>query len=321
MGQMHGSLNFAGESTMKVSTMQLESKSDTIVFSMNSASTGDIKIPEMKGGMQPIPSFTIKDATFTMGENHVVTFDEQTFSTTVTVDGVEKKVNGSSLTGEYNMADNSLSLKVVFKYGSMPLDMTYEVKAFYIKEISGEVKVVVGGVYTYENKSVTYKVRKYSKDGVDSVDVEIPEYKLNGTVMGDLTLGRYVVSGLAYDEGKQAFFRDYKNDGLSFHFTAESDGKKTMDDDYAFNSAKDNNITVAYTNGKVSSIVNQFQMGAMPFPIVSTFSGSNGATTGVDTVIAPDAKLDGQAYDLSGRRVSGNAKGIVIKNGKKYFFK
>ena len=33
--------------------------------------------------------------------------------------------NGTSLSGTYNMADNSFTLTAVFKYGSMPLDMTY----------------------------------------------------------------------------------------------------------------------------------------------------------------------------------------------------
>lgn len=322
MAQMHGALSFAGKSNTTVFTTSIPSESDTIVFSMSSASTGDITFPEIKGGDMPtIPSFTVKDATFTMGANHVVTFDEQTFSSTVTVDKVEKKIEGTSLSGEYNMADNSLTLKSVFKYGSMPLPLTYEVKAYYVKEVTGGVKVVVGGAYTYNNESVSYKFRKYDNDGVETLDVEVPQYSLASTVMGDLTLGRYVISGLTYDAEKGGFYRDYKGDGLKFHFTAESNGTTTMDDDYAFNAGKENNILVKYdSKGQVASVVNTFQMGAMPFPIVTTFPDNSG-TAGIGTVVAPKSQDDGIAYDLSGRRIGSNAKGIVIKNGKKYFVK
>lgn len=85
--------------------------------------------------------------------------------------------------------------------------------------------------------------------------------------MGDLTLGSYVVKGLIYDETRGGFYRDYKGDGLSFHFTAMQGGTKTMDGEYAFNSERDNNILVKYNGSNVESIVNTFQMGAMPFGI------------------------------------------------------
>ncbi|MGN0030136.1 MAG: hypothetical protein ACI35Q_10470 [Marinilabiliaceae bacterium] len=322
MAQMHGALSFAGKANTTVLTTNIASESDTVVFRMSSASTGDITFPEIKGGDMPtIPSFTVKDATFTMGANHVVTFDEQTFSSAVTVDEDEKKIEGTSLTGEYNMADNSLTLKSVFKYGSMPIPLTYEVKAYYVKEVTGGIKVVVGGTFTYKNESVTYKFRKYDNEGVETLDVEVPQYSLKGTLMGDLTLGHYVISGLTYDAAKGGYYRDYKGDGLKFHFTAESNGTKTMDNDYAFNAEKENNIHVTYdSKGQVASVVNTFQMGAMPFPIVSTFPDKGGSAS-IGAVVAPEAQNDGFAYDLSGRRVGSNAKGIVIKNGKKYFVK
>lgn len=78
--------------------------------------------------------------------------------------------------------------------------------------------------------------------------------------MGNLTLGTYTVKGLTYDEEKGGFYRDYKNDGLSFHFTAEQNGNKTMDGDYEFNAQKDNNILVKYNGSKITDIVNTFQM-------------------------------------------------------------
>lgn len=319
MAQMPGSMKFVGASKMSVSTMNIDNESDTILFSMNGMSSGDITLPAMRG-MQTIPSFTVKDATFTMGANHAVSFDEQTFSSTVTVDGEEKTITGSSLSGTYNMADNSLELTVVFKYGKMPLSMTYNVKAYYVKSVSGGIDVSVGGAYDYKNESVTYNIRKYMDGDVEKVDVEVPAYGLSNTVMGDLTLGSYTVKGLLYDEAQGGFYRDYKDDGLKFHFTAEQNGNKTMDGDYAFNSAKDNNILVKFDGQKVQSIVNKFQMGAMPFGIVSTFSST---TTAIDNISNDTVgrSHDNRVYNLSGQRVNANTKGIVIVNGKKYLNK
>lgn len=317
MAQMHDTMKFAGASTMSVMTTNIENPSDTVAFAMNGMTSGDITLPEMKG-MSTIPSFTIKNATFAMGDNHVVSFPEQTFSATASVGGAEKQVSGTSLSGEYNMADNSLTLKVVFKYGAMPMALTYNVKAYYVKPVSNSISVVVGGQFTYTNDNVTYNVRKYVEDNVEKLDVEVPEYALANTVMGNLTLGSYVIKGLTYDEERGAFYRDYKDDGLSFHFTAESNGTKTMDGEYTFNSTKDNNISVAYNGNQVSAIVNTFQMGAMPFPIVSTFSNT---ASGISGVKAEKAVGNGLMYNLNGQRVGSNAKGIVIINGKKYLKK
>ena len=150
-------------------------------------------------------------------------------------------------------------------------------------------------------------------------DVEGPTYTLDNTRMGNRTLGTYTVKGLTYDEEKGGVYRDYKEDGLSFHFTAEQNGNKTMDGDFEFNSAKDNNILVKYNGSKITDIVNTFQMGAMPFGIVSSF---NSATTGISSVKNDvQKKNDGKMYNLNGQVVSESYKGVVIVNGKKYFKK
>ena len=318
MAQMHGALTFAGASTMSVLTQNTENASDTVKFEMASMSAGNITLPAMKG-MATIPSFTIKNVAFTMGENHVITMADQAFTSKVTVDGVEKNITGSSISGTYNMADNSLTLKAVFQYGAMPFAMTYNIKSYYVKAVTSAINVNVGGMFPYANEGVTYNVRKYMDGDVQKVDVEVPTYTLDNTLMGNLTLGTYTVKGLVYDEEKGGFYRDYKNDGLSFHFTAEKDGNKTMDGDFEFNSAKDNNILVKYNGSKITDIVNTFQMGAMPFGIVSSF---NSATTGISSVKNDvQKKNDGKMYNLNGQVVSESYKGVVIVNGKKYFKK
>ena len=318
MAQMYGALTFAGASTMSVFNQDTENASDTVKFEMASMSAGNITLPAMKG-MATIPSFTIKNVAFTMGENHVITMADQAFTSKVTVDGVEKNITGSSISGTYNMADNSLTLKAVFKYGAMPFAMTYNIKSYYVKAVTSAINVNVGGMFPYANEGVTYNVRKYMDGDVQKVDVEVPTYTLDNTVMGNLTLGTYTVKGLTYDEEKGGFYRDYKNDGLSFHFIAEQNGNKTMDGDFEFNSAKDNNILVKYNGSKITDIVNTFQMGAMPFGIVSSF---NSAATGISSVKNDvQKKNDGKMYNLNGQVVSESYKGVVIVNGKKYFKK
>lgn len=313
MAQMHGALKFAGTSSTQVLTQTTNNASDTIKFEMASMSTGSITLPTMKG-MAAIPSFTIENVAFTMGENHVITFAEQTFTLDVDVDGEKKAVKGSSISGSYNMADNSFDLKVVFKYGSMPFDLTYNIDAYYVKPVSSAINVSVGGMYTYSNDGVTYNVRKYMDGDVQKVDVEIPTYGLDNTVMGNLTLGTYTVKGLTYDEEKGGFYRDYKDDGLSFYFMAENKGNKAMDGEYTFNSEKDNNILVKYDGNRVTDIVNTFQMGSMPFSIVSSFATSN---TGISSINDNISKSGGKMYNLNGQAVSDSYKGIVIVNGRK----
>lgn len=322
MAQMHGPMKFVGASKMSVSTMNIDNPSDTILFAMNGMESGNITLPAMKGMQQTIPSFTISGAKFTLGENHVVTFADQTFSTKVKVDGAEKNITGSSLSGTYNMADNSLMLTVVFQYGKMPMSMTYSVKGYYVKAVSNPITVTVGGQFTYNNDNVTYELRRYKDGETDKLDVTVPSYTLANTIMGNLTLGSYTVKGLVYDEAQGGYYRDYKNDGLKFHFTAVQGGKTTMDKDYDFATDKDNNILVKYEGSNVSSIVNTFQVGTMPFGIVSVFSGATTSINGVTTTPSHDLNTtSSQQYNLAGQRVDNNYKGIVIVNGKKYLRK
>ena len=197
----------------------------------------------------------------------------------------------------------------------MPLDMTYNIKGYYVKAATGAINIVVGGVYTYDNANVTYNLRKYTEEGVEKVDVDVPFFTLDNTVMGNIALGQYIVKGLVYDEAKGGFYRDYADDSLIFHFTAEQGGTKILDGDYEFNSEKPNNILVKYNGSKIESIVNTFQIGAMPFGVVSTFSTTS---TGINGVYTSTKLNDGKMYNLAGQRVGDDYKGIVIVNGKKY---
>ncbi|UKI44247.1 MAG: hypothetical protein L6U16_00920 [Porphyromonadaceae bacterium] len=122
MAQMHGALKFAGASTANVLNQNVENASDTVQFEMVNTSAGNITLPKVTNDNLVIPSFTISNVAFTLGKDHVVTMADQTFTSKVTVGGEEKNITGSSLKGTYNMADNSLTLNLTFKYGAMPFD-------------------------------------------------------------------------------------------------------------------------------------------------------------------------------------------------------
>ena len=48
------------------------------------------------------------------------------------------------------------------------------------------------------------------------------------------------------------------------------------------------------------------------------FKFALGTSTGISSVNAAAAKKNGKTYNMAGQEVSSSAKGIVIKNGKKY---
>lgn len=310
----HGAMTFAGSSKTTVLTTNIDNPSDTIIFTLQDLTSGELTMPEMKG-MSTVPSFTIKNIAFSIDEHHVVSIPTQQFSAYVLVDGEEKAIVGSAIRGLYDMEDHSISITATFKYGAMPFEMTYTIKAYYIKTVTNSIEVTVGGAYTYTNESVTYNIRKYAENGVEKLDVEVPAYTLDDTMIGNLSIGTYTVKGLTYDSEKGGFYRDYCHDGLTFYFSAEQNGVKTMDGEYAFNENKENNILVKYDGNNVESIVNKFQMGSMPFGIVSIF---NNVTDGILDTINDTPKTNKNAYNLSGQRVAANAKGIVIINGRKY---
>ena len=319
MMAQHGPMSFVGKSNVAVSDANIASESDTIIFNMTSGTAGSITFPSMKYTQMVIPSFTIDNVAFSMDmSTHLVTFSEQDFSATVS----EGKTASGKLSGTYSMADNKMSITAVFKYGSMPLSLTYTIDGYFVKPVEAKpLYVSVGSNLNYKNESVTYNVRKYKDGDVEKLDVEIPTYTLDETMMGDLTLGTYTVKGLTYDESKGGYYHDYANDGLTFHFTAVYNGTTSMDNDYEFNNNNNtaNDILVKYNGSNVEEILNHFHMGTMPFQITSSFKSP---TTGISAVTTSETiNADGKMYNMSGQQVNESYKGVVIMNGKKYFNK
>ena len=310
----HAPMKFSGKATIEVSGSTVATlESDTVIYA-----GADVTLPEMRYGNFVIPSFTIHGTQFSMDMSTMtVTFPEQQFQESITVDGVEKTIIGTTLTGSYaHDAYNTFTLKVSFMYGAMPMPLTYSITAYYIKDYTDKLDVSIGGMFNYSADNVTYSVRTYPENGSTLLDVTVPSYELGGTPLGDLAIGSYIVKGLAMDEQKGGYYRDYGADGLTMHFKSVKDGQTGMDGDYAMNE-RENNMLLVY-EGKIIKVTNNFHPGKMPFQIVSTFPGNK--ETAVETVKVAEQK-DAPAYNLAGQRTGAGYKGIVIKGGKKYFLR
>lgn len=173
-----------------------------------------------------------------------------------------------------------------------------------------KLDVVVNNTFEYcTNGKVTYNIHVYEENDTTKLDVEIPAYQLEGTVIGTLSIGAYTVKGLIHDEEKGGYYRDYKDDGLTMSF---SNGGM-ISGNYKFSVG---NILVTMNDKKVVSIINTFTPGTMPFPIVSTFP--EGFATAIDIIKDDSVNANGIIYNITGQQVESNSRGIIIVNGKKY---
>lgn len=174
-------------------------------------------------------------------------------------------------------------------------------------EYTGPISVTVGGSYgPYTNESVSHTITTEA-DG--TLTLTIHQYILAGTFIGDLTLGQYTVSQLAYDAERGGYYRDYTNDGLTMHFTAVNNGVVSMDNDYGFDQ-RGGSVLVTLTDDGTATVINTFQPGVMPFSIVSTFVGQSSTESLAQQMAEPRAAT--RYYDLWGRPVSATYRGLRL---------
>lgn len=151
-------------------------------------------------------------------------------------------------------------------------EMTFDVVTpsqaeLFAGQYTGTQTLVVGGMFTYTTE-LTYTLTA-AADG--TLTVYTPEYSVENTMMGDLTLGALTITGLEYDEAKGGFYRMYANDGLTQHFKAEKDNVATMDSDYPLGG--ESNILIKL-DGNTITVENPFKLGAMPLTLTASFTGS-----------------------------------------------
>lgn len=304
-------MRFAGKANIQVASTMIPVVSDTIRYQGSS-----ITLPKLTFGDKVIPSFTIEGVKFEMDmQTMTVTFNaNQEYSVTVKVGNEEKTITGTLVSGRFVHAPyNQLDLTTTFTYPGMPMPLTYSIEGYYIKDYTQKMDVTIGATYNYTVPSATFSVRTYPDAEKTLLDIDVPAYQLSETPMGNLSIGAYTVKGLAMNDEKGGYYRDYAADGLQMHFKAETNGKTTFDQDYTMSNGQ--NDILAVIEGSNISIKNTFAPGNMPFPISNIFPGVTEAS--VKTV--KSAKADGQAaYNMAGQRIGSGYKGLVVKNGRKY---
>lgn len=123
---------------------------------------------------------------------------------------------------------------------------------------NGTVTLNVAGQYSYE-ADISCVITRGDKE---TITVSFPEYLLEDTMMGDMTLGSVTVSNLVYDETKGGFCRNYGGEGVT----------QTMNGiTYPLNDPS--SITVAKEKDGDLTIENPFTLGKMPLPLTATFKG------------------------------------------------
>ena len=140
-------------------------------------------------------------------------------------------------------------------------------------------------------------------------------YKFETTKAGSVTVGVQ----LGGTKGFHILNADFAEVApASYNLPAAKDG----DSQEFTQNEKGENIIAEKSNGTVTFSVAEggtyyvfaagSKMGFYGFKYVT------GTSTGISSVNAAAAKKDGKTYNMAGQEVSSSAKGLIIKNGKKY---
>ena len=173
---------------------------------------------------------------------------------------------------------------------------------------TGALKATVGGIFgPYSpTENVDFVITKNSDN---TINVLVPGFQLNKTPIGDIVIGEYTVSNIAYDESKGAYYRDYTKDGIKMDFTMVGQKKN-------YEITKTGDITLKIDGNKLT-VTNNLRPGNMPVgDVAETFEGTASAS-GIGTATAEPGKTTA-TYNMSGMTVSSDVRGIVIRGGKKY---
>ncbi len=142
MAQMHGAMNFIGNSEFYLPDMKdntlTQTVKDTVSVTMGDNSQS-ITVPDMTYAAfnMTIKSFTVSDLSYTMTGSYATgdmafEWNADNFTTTTTgTDGFEKTIIGSNLKAKYTHSTGEFSLEVTFQYGAMPYLLTYSIDGFY----------------------------------------------------------------------------------------------------------------------------------------------------------------------------------------------
>ena len=157
-----------------------------------------------------------------------------------------------------------------------------------------------------------------NKKKVDNVQYTL-RLKLSGTgSVSDLEKLVRVVSFNVEGPGNiyvVAAHASSSGDPRTLKVAAVVDNAMTSLDDISYDANEIKSFTVKYNQNKAAKIlIYSGKSGMNIYDIKFTPTTS----TGISSVNAAAAKRNGKTYNMAGQEVSSSAKGIVIKNGKKY---
>ena len=105
-------------------------------------------------------------------------------------------------------------------------------------------------------------------------------------------------------------------DPRTLKVAAVVDNALTSLDDISYDANEIKSFTVKYNQNKAAKILIYSGKSGMNIYDIK-FTPAN-VSNGISNISATSAKKDGKTYNMAGQEVSSSAKGLVIKNGKKY---
>lgn len=129
---------------------------------------------------------------------------------------------------------------------------------------TGKNSLIAFGLGPYNVENATYTI---SKNADGTINVTSSKETYTGTPIGDIVLDTYTISNLAFDAEKNAYFRDYRNDGIKFTC------KVGIIPEKQYEAKKLGNMTVSFDEQGGVTILNNYQLGNSPAAIKATFTG------------------------------------------------
>ena len=201
-----------------------------------------------------------------------------------------------------------LTFTQTYAKGSVPA--TFSADGLELKVVDTDGKMEVDANSQYFGTADSYKkFDKRLKTGGKS----LTKNNLTLTVPSDGTLKVYVRTGKAADTGRKVVLTQNGAE-LVNKILLESEAvsvEMTGDDGIAKPTNVFPVISVPVKQGDIAITYPVNSVNFYGFELVKT-------STGISSVNAAAVKKNGKTYNMAGQEVSSSAKGIVIKNGKKY---
>lgn len=162
---------------------------------------------------------------------------------------------------------------------------------------------VDGNKKTVDEVAYTQRLKLSGSGSVDDLTA------LNRVVAFDVTgpCDIYVVAAHASSSG----------DDRALKFDAVVDDAAVNFGEISYAASEYKSGTVSYTGSAAKILIYSGKSGINLYDIKVTPKGS----TGISSVNAAEAKAEGATFNLLGQKVAANAKGLVVKNGKKFINK